>query len=176
MSKTPENLTVIGKVTGVYGIKGWVKVFSHTELKESIFSYGDHWQLNINGQWTSVKVNNWRTQGKGLVAQLDDCQDRTLAQKYCQCDIAIPLDVLPETEEGEFYYHQLQDLLVVTTDKIVLGRVDSLFNNGANDVVVVKGNKDSIDGRERLLPYTDDCVKNIDLEAGTMEVDWDPEF
>ncbi|MFY0639889.1 MAG: ribosome maturation factor RimM [Bermanella sp.] len=175
MNKAPENLTVIGKVTGVYGIKGWVKVFSHTELKESVFSYGD-WLLNMNGQWTPVKVSDWRTQGKGLVAQLDGCNDRTLAQKYCQCDIAIPMDALPETAEGEIYYHQLKDLLVVTTDHVVLGQVDHLFNNGANDVLVVKAIKDSIDGRERLLPYSDDCVQSIDLEKGMIEVDWDPEF
>ena len=175
MSNTPEHLTVIGKVTSVYGIKGWVKVFSHTEPKENVFSYGD-WLMNINGQWTPVKVGNWRPQGKGLVAQLDDCHDRTLAQKYCQCDIAIPTDSLPDAEDGEFYYHQLEGLLVVTTESVVLGQVDHLFNNGANDVLVVKANKHSLDGRERWLPYTDDCVKNIDLDAGTIEVDWDPEF
>lgn len=70
----------------------------------------------------------------------------------------------------------LVDLLVVTTDRVVLGQVDHLFNNGANDVLVVKATKDSIDGRERLLPYSDDCVQNIDLEKGMIEVDWDPEF
>ena len=175
MSKTPDNLTLVGKVTGVYGIKGWVKVYSHTEPKENIFSY-PVWLMNINGQWTEVKVNNWRSQGKGLVASLDDCHDRTLAQKYCQLDIAIPSDSLPATEEGEYYYHQLEGLLVVTTDDVVLGRIDYLFDTGANDVMVVKACKESLDGRERLLPYTKDCALEISLEHGFMKVDWDPEF
>jgi 16S rRNA processing protein RimM len=175
MTKIPENLAVIGKVTGVFGIKGWVKVFSYTEPKENVFSY-KNWLVNINGQWTPVKVRDFKAQSKGLVAALDDCHDRTLAQKYCQCEIAILKDALPKPEEGEFYYYQLEGLLVVTTDDVVLGKVDYLFNSGSNDVMVVKPFKDSLDGQERLLPYTDDCLKDISLEDGIIRVDWDPEF
>ncbi len=172
--KTPEHLTIVGKVTGVFGIKGWVKVYSHTEPMENIFSYS--WQLFIDGQWTSVKVRDWRRQGKGLVAALDDCQDRDLAQRYTQCDIAILKEALPKAEDGELYYHQLENLLVVTTDNVVLGRINYLFNTGSNDVMVVKPCKESIDGRERWLPYTDDCLEDVSLSDGTVKVDWDPEF
>lgn len=175
MSKTPDHLTLVGKVTGVYGIKGWVKVYSYTEPMENIFSY-PNWFIQVDGQWKDIKVNNWRPQGKGLVAQLDNCQDRTLAQKYTQCEIAIPSESLPAAGEGEFYYHQLEGLLVVTTDDVVLGRVDYLFNTGSNDVMVVKGCKESVDGRERWLPYTDDCALEINLNDGFIKVDWDPEF
>ncbi|MEH6346201.1 MAG: ribosome maturation factor RimM [Bermanella sp.] len=175
MNKTPDNLAVIGKVTGVYGIKGWVKVYSHTEPMENIFSYGE-WFVNMNGHWTSVKVSNWRPHGKGLVAALDDCQDRTLAQKYCQCEVAVLKDALPSSDDGEYYYHQLESLLVVTTDDVVLGRISHLFNTGANDVMVVKPCKESVDGRERWLPYADPCLQTINLEDGVVKVDWDPEF
>jgi len=175
LSKTPDNLTILGKVTSVYGIKGWVKIHSYTEPKENIFSY-PQWLINMDGQWKEIEVNNFRPQGKGLFAQLDNCQDRTLAQKYCQCDIAITSESLPEAKEGEFYYYQLEGLLVVTTDDVILGRVDSLFNTGANDVMIVKACKESLDGRERLLPYTDDCLRDINPENGTIKVDWDPEF
>jgi len=175
-SKTPENLTVIGKVSGVYGIKGWVKVYSHTEPKENIFSYGD-WIMNIDGQWKPVKVRDWRRQGKGLVAGLDNCEDRDVAQQtYCQKDILIFKDTLPKAEDGEFYYHQLENLLVMTTDNVVLGKVDYLFNTGNNDVMVVKATKESLDGRERMLPYTDDCVLDVNTNDGIIKVDWDPEF
>ena len=175
MSKTPENLAVIGKITGVHGIKGWVKVYSHTEPKENIFYYRN-WLIHMNGQWKPVKVRDWRPQGKGLVAALDDCQDRNLAQQYAQCDIAILKDEMPNAEDGEFYYHQLEGLLVVTTDDVVLGKVNYLFNTGANDVMVVKPFKDSLDGRERWLPYTDGCVQEVSLDKGVIKVDWDPEF
>lgn len=175
MIKTPENLAIIGKITGVYGIKGWVKIHSDTQPMENIFSYGD-WQVCMNGQWTTVKVRSWRPHGKGIVAALDDCQDRTLAQKYCQCEVAVPKEVLPSGENGEFYYHQLEKLLVVTTDNVVLGRIDHMFNTGSNDVMVVKPCKESIDGRERWVPYADQYLQEISLEDGVVKVDWDPEF
>ncbi|EAT11147.1 ribosome maturation factor RimM [Bermanella marisrubri] len=176
MSKIPDNFTKIGKITGVYGIKGWVKVYSYTEPKENVFSY-DGWHLVKKGQLVPVKVREWRTQGKGLVAALDDCQDRNQAQEqYVQCDVVMDKGQLPEPGEGEFYYHQLEGLLVVTTDDVVLGRVDYLFNTGNNDVLVVKPCKESLDGRERWLPYTNDCTKDVDLKQGFIRVDWDPEF
>jgi 16S rRNA processing protein RimM len=57
-----------------------------------------------------------------------------------------------------------------------LGKVDHLLETGANDVMVVKPCAGSLDDRERLLPYTDDCVQAIDLEAGVMRVEWDADF
>ncbi|WP_396587310.1 ribosome maturation factor RimM [Bermanella sp. R86510] len=176
MTRIPENFTVIGKISGVHGIKGWVKVYSYTEPKENVFSYGE-WFLVKEGQVKPAKVREWRTQGKGLVAALDQCNDRNQAhEQYAQWDIVISKDVLPALGEGEFYYHQLENLLVVTTDDTVLGRVDYLFNTGNNDVMIVKAVKESIDGRERWLPYTKDCVQQVDLEQGVIRVDWDPEF
>ena len=85
-------------------------------------------------------------------------------------------DTLPKAENGEFYYHQLENLLVMTTDGVLLGKVDYLFNTGNNDVMVVKPTKESLDGRERMLPYTDDCVLDVDTSNSTIKVDWDPEF
>ena len=52
-----------------------------------------------------------------------------------------------------------------------------MIETGSNDVLVVKKCKDSLDGRERLIPYLpDQVVLAVDLEAGSIEVDWDPEF
>lgn len=172
---TSDNLTLLGKVTSVYGIKGWVKVYSDTEPMENIFSYGQ-WFLNIQGQWTAVKVKEWRNHGKGLVALLDDTNDRDVARKYCGCDIAVAKDALPPAEDGELYYYQLEGLLVVTTENVVLGRVSYLFNTGSNDVLFVAPSKESTDGRERMVPYLEQFVTNVDLEAGVLTVDWDPEF
>ena len=54
--------------------------------------------------------------------------------------------------------------------------IDHLFETGANDVMVVKACAGSLDDRERLLPYTEQCVLSIDLAAGEMRVDWDADF
>ncbi|UWN51421.1 Ribosome maturation factor RimM [Alcanivorax sp. ALC70] len=58
-----------------------------------------------------------------------------------------------------------------------LGRVHGLMETGANDVLVVRGDADSLDRQERLLPWTPgEVVRAVDLEAGELRVDWDPEF
>jgi 16S rRNA processing protein RimM len=62
-------------------------------------------------------------------------------------------------------------LQVVNTGKVVLGRVTGLMETGANDVLVVQGD------RERLVPFVlEQYVRRVDLDAGLIEVDWDPEF
>lgn len=162
---------ILGKIAGVYGLSGWVKVFSETKPKENIFSYSP-WLINLNGQWQKIKVIKGRPQGKGLVAQLESCEDREQAQRFVGAVIAIEKAQLPETNEGEYYWADMIGLTVITQDGQQLGQVDHLFETGANDVVVVKGGK-----QEYLIPFVQgQYIVKVDLEAGVMRVDWDPEF
>ena len=83
---------------------------------------------------------------------------------------------LPALGQGEYYWHQLQGLRVESRGSC-LGQVDHLLETGANDVLVVKPCEGSIDSRERLVPWVQgQYVIAVDLEAGVIEVDWDPEF
>jgi 16S rRNA processing protein RimM len=107
------------------------------------------------------------------VAQLDGCEDRDQAAMLVRSEIAIPRAQLPETGPGEVYWHDLQGLQVFTLEAVDLGKVTSLMETGANDVLVVKAE----DGRERLIPFIrGSVITDIDLQAGTMTVDWDPDF
>jgi len=170
MSEAQQERVILGRINGVYGVRGWVKVFSDTQPKENIFSY-QPWLLKQGGQWKPVKVVQGRPQGKGLVAQLESCNDREQAQALMGAEIAVLKSQLPKPAAGEYYWADLIGLEVLTMDGQSLGRVDHLFETGANDVVVVKGDK------ERLIPFVQgQFVQEIDLEAGTMRVDWDPEF
>lgn len=167
--------TVMGKVTSVYGVKGWVKVLSYTQPRENLCKY-KHWTLEHSGKTMNVKVQS-KVHGKGVIAQIDGCQDRDLAKKYCDYLITIPKDELPELGAGEFYWHQLEGLQVKTVAGTLLGKVNHLLETGSNDVLVVRKCEGSIDGKERLIPYLpEDVVKNVDLSDGLIEVDWDPEF
>lgn len=171
-----DSLVVVGKITSVYGVKGWVKIYSHTEPMENILSYSP-WFLSLNGQYRQVKIDQGKRHGKGLIAKLAGCSDRDQAKQYCGTEIFVSETQLPDLEGDEFYWHQLENLNVVTESNEVLGRVDYLIATGANDVLVVKGTADSIDKRERLIPYLpDQVIKDINLEEGTLRVDWDPEF
>ncbi|WP_415892656.1 ribosome maturation factor RimM [Neptuniibacter sp. QD29_5] len=177
MSSNPNNeQLIVGKITAVYGVKGWVKIYSHTDPMENIFNYKP-WLLKVDGVLKPVEVEASKRHGKGLIAKLAGVDDRDIAAKYCGYDIAVDSSQLPDLDEGEYYWSQLQNLLVYTESDQLLGKVVRLMETGANDVLVVKGTADSIDQKERLLPYLpDQVIKKIDLETGAMWVDWDPEF
>lgn len=171
-----NDLTTMGKITSVFGIKGWVKVISYTEPRDNIAAY-KKWQLLRDGQLRTVDVLECRPHGVGLVARLDDCEDRELAKQYCGSLIQVATADLPELGEGECYWHQLEGLKVLSVDAQLFGRVAYLFETGSNDVLVVKACAGSIDSAERLIPYLpDQVIKKVDLVAGVIEVDWDPEF
>ncbi|MFT5708197.1 MAG: 16S rRNA processing protein RimM [Oceanospirillaceae bacterium] len=171
-----EDLTIVGQITSVYGIKGWLKIYSHTEPMDGILDYKP-WLIQRNGQWMPINVEVSRKHGKGLVAKLEKVDDRDVARQYCGADIAVERSGLPVLEVGEYYWSQLEQLTVYTLAGEELGKVSHLIETGSNDVLVVKGDSNSIDLRERMVPYLpDQVVKEINLEEGTMRVDWDPEF
>jgi len=160
----------VGKITGVFGVRGWVKVFSYTEPRENILNYSP-WLLSRGDKTREVQLLEGKRQGKTIVAHLQDVDDRDSAAGLCGWDIAVAHGQLPETREGEYYWADLVGLQVVTQNGVDLGRVDYLIATGANDVLVVKGD------RERLLPFLQgQTIISIDLQEGRMIVDWDPEF
>jgi len=180
-----EKSAVMGKITSVYGVKGWVKVVSYTQEKENICKY-KNWILDNSGKKHTVKVLHCKSHGNGLVAQIEGCNDRELAKQYCGSMVTIPQSDLPNLGNGEYYWHQLEGMKVMVvavekteagSDAVLLGKVSHLIETGSNDVLVVKKCKDSLDGKERLIPYLpDQVVKSVDLEKGLIEVDWDPDF
>jgi 16S rRNA processing protein RimM len=161
---------VVGKVSGVFGVKGWVKVFSFTDPRENILIYSP-WLLKKGGQTKSVDVVDGMLQGKTIVAQLDGIIDRDQAAGLMGSDVLISHEQLPRTGKGEYYWSDLIGLHVETVDGTPLGVVDSLMETGANDVVIIKGE------RERVIPFLQGrTIIAVDLDAGKIVVDWDPEF
>lgn len=169
MTAASERYVVVGQITGLFGVQGWLKVHAYTRHREDILAY-DHWFLRRGDRWERCAVRDGRLQGPGVVVQIEGVDDREVARGFIGSDIAIESAQLAPLPEGEYYWSQLEGLRVVTVDGVELGRVSHLIETGANDVVVVRGE------RERLLPYTDDVVRSVDLAAGVMTVDWDPEF
>ncbi|WP_316368205.1 ribosome maturation factor RimM [Candidatus Thiodiazotropha sp. CDECU1] len=165
-----DELIIMGRVSGLFGVRGWLKIYSHTSPREGIVRYRD-WYLKQGGDWKHYKLIAGRSQGKGVVAQLQGIDDRDLAAPLVECDIAVQREQLPALESGEYYWTDLQGLRVVNLEGVELGVVSHLFETGANDVMVVRGE------RERLIPYTTgEAIQEVDLEHGRITVDWDPEF
>lgn len=171
----PIDPVTVGRITTVHGVRGWVKVHSFTEPEDNIVSYR-HWWLKMPEGWLQLEIDQHRGSAKGLLVHLKGVDDRDVARLYCQRDIVVEKAEMPELAAGEYYWHQLEGLSVVTTEGVRLGRVDKLMETGANDVLVVVGDADSLDRQERLIPYVEQFVLDVDLNARQIEVDWDPEF
>jgi 16S rRNA processing protein RimM len=158
----------LGYISAVHGIKGWVKVHSWTRPMEAILDY-QPWLLGEDKR--PVKIVDGRKQGKGLAALLPGFEDREQAISLVGQQIFVRRDQLPATAEDEYYWSDLEGLDVQTSSGEILGRVDRLMETGANDVLVIRGD------REHLVPFIQgQYVKRVDLEGGLIEVDWDPEF
>lgn len=179
MTKKKSNLINVGRITTVYGVQGWVKVHSDTQPRENILQYQPWWLKTRHGV-KAVELVDGRVHGQGIIAHIKGVDDRDQAREYCQVDIAIERNQLPALAVDEYYWHQLEGLRVISDYEGVssdLGTVTRLMETGANDVLVVKGDQDSIDTKERLIPYLPEQVLlSVDLEAGLIRAMWDPDF
>lgn len=147
-----------------------MKLHSFTEPRENIFRYRP-WSVLQGTDERVVDKPQGRPQGRGLVAKLPGVSDRDQAAALVGAEIWVARERLPKARPSEYYWADLEDLEVVTVEGVTLGRVSHLFSTGANDVIVVKGD------RERLIPFVvGHAVKRVDLDARLIEVDWDPEF
>lgn len=156
---------LMGRIVGLFGVKGWVKVFSYTDPRDAILDY-PVWQLGPSR--SPVKVLDGKSQGKGIIALLEETENRDDAVRWIGLDIAIARDDLPEPEEGHYYWSDLEGLTVKKTNGEAIGIVASLLATGANDVLVVRGEI------ERLIPFVmHDTVVAVDLDNGEITVDWD---
>lgn len=147
-----------------------MKVYSYTDPPENILGYGP-WLLKRGNEWRRAEVEDGKRHGKGLIAKLRGCDDRDAAAAWVGAEIAIRRSQLEALEPGEYYWTDLIGLRVLGTDGTEYGVVAQLLETGANDVLVVKGD------RERLIPFVlEQVVTRIDLEKGELRVDWNPDF
>lgn len=170
MLETERQRVLVGRVSTFYGLKGGLKIFSYTDPRENIINYSP-WQLNCNGEWLVYDLFSGRRHGKTVIAQLRGIEDRNQAAELVGVDISVWRDQLPAEVEGEYYWADLIGLNVINTDGTALGQVDHLIETGANDVLVLIGE------RERLIPYImGSVVLSVDLQVAVIRVDWDPDF
>lgn len=170
MTQAASNLVTVGKITSPYGIKGWVKIHSYTDPFTNLLDYRP-WYIKQKDAWVPMQVASARVHGNQLVAHFQGVQDRNDTDVLRGLEIAVARDQLPETDDGEFYWLDLEGLAVVTVTGLALGTVDHVMATGANDVLVVTGEK------KHLIPFVvNEFVLDVDLGASKITVDWDPEF
>jgi 16S rRNA processing protein RimM len=165
-----DKFVILGKVVGVHGLKGDLKVFSFTKPRENILSYKT-WLVEFQGDWKKVSVSSGRRQGKNVVAHFMDIENRESAEQWIGCQVAIERSQLATLEKDEYYWADLVGLQVFNLENQCLGQIDYMLDTGANDVMVLKGDQ------ERLVPWLmDKVVLDVDLTQGIVKVDWDYAF
>lgn len=167
----PADLIVMGRIAAPYGVKGWVKVFPFTESPDGLCAYPRWWLRNTGlgrtGDWREVEVLESAVHGAAVVANLAGIADREAAALLKGSEVAVPRQVLPEPAEDEYYWADLIGLRVVNEQGEGLGAVAELFSNGAHDVMRVA------DGKvERLVPFIEQVVRKVDLQAREILVEW----
>ena len=158
---------ILGRISGLFGVKGWVKVYSYTEPREAVLDY-DRWLLSGKNGWQEATVAEGQRHGKTVIVRITGYDDRDQAVGLIGTEIGVPRDELPEADSDHYYWSDLEGLSVVHRDGTELGKVDHLLETGANDVMVVRGET------ERLVPFVmDKVVLGVDLAKGEIRVDWE---
>lgn len=170
MALTNDMPIVLGQVSGLFGVKGWVKIFSYTEPREAILDYRDC-LLGSAGNWSKAQIAEGQLHGKAVILRFAGVSDREEAAAIIGRDVAVSRDRLPEPDTGEYYWADLEGLAVVGPDGTQLGVVSKILATGANDVLVVQGDK------EILIPFLmNDVILEVDLEKGEITVDWEADW
>jgi 16S rRNA processing protein RimM len=163
MTESKTTYVVVGKVGAPFGIKGWLKVAS---FSSQLLDYNP-WYLAKDNNWQEVKVEDSREHGRGLIVKLAGLNNPEQARLLTGQSIAVKRSQLPVLAKNEYYWDDLQGLTVINQHGETLGTVSYLMETGANDVLVVKKEK------EHAIPYLPEVIKQIDLDKRIIYVDWD---
>ena len=169
-SRKLEEIVVMGKVLVPYGVNGWVKVYSFTEKLESFLTYKKLFLSKDQKNWLEINIKEIKVHGKTIIAKFSEIADRNQAENYKDYLIGVPKDYLPQLNEDQYYWNDLIGFEVMNLQNVSFGLVDTYIETGANDVIVVKGDK------ERLIPYTPMTVLKVDTIKTQIIVDWDESF
>ncbi|OGT30300.1 MAG: 16S rRNA processing protein RimM [Gammaproteobacteria bacterium RIFCSPHIGHO2_12_FULL_35_23] len=161
---------IIGSFASPHGVKGWIKINSATEPTSAILNY-QPWLLATAAGWQPIKLIDTKLLGNHLIALLENYHDRESVAELTGKHIATLRSQLPKLSAKEIYWADLEGLEVINQAGVKLGKVDYLFATGANDILVVVGEK------RYLIPYrSQQTVIKVDLENKQLLVDWDLNF
>lgn len=189
MSKKSEELQVLGKITGFYGVKGWLKLYSYTDPRENIVQYSslkiklsrqDKKQRHQSDEWRDIHLDSGKAHGKGVVAHFTGYDTREAAADLIGSELAVHRSDFKAIAKDEYYWTDLINLKVVNLEGIVLGHVSRLMETAANDVLVIKSEQNNTGKKtidEVLIPFVLGLyIERVNIDAGIIEVDWQADW
>ena len=166
-----QGMILLGRVHGAFGVRGELKLESFTEPRNALFRYQPWILRDAQGRERELPGASGRETSKGVVATFPDVTDRDAAEALRGTEVWVPRSALPPPKPGEYYWVDLEGLRVANIEGVEFGRVSHLFSTGANDVLVVQGE------RERMVPFLQpDYIRSVDFDAQLIVVDWDADF
>jgi 16S rRNA processing protein RimM len=167
-SGASTRLLTMGRILGPFGVKGWIKVAPFTAETGALCEYPTWW-IGKGDDWREVDVEMVEAHADTVVAKLEGFEVRESVARLKGLEVAVPREALPEAGADEVYWDDLVGLDVVNLQGEALGKVSEVFSNGAHEVLRVAdpGRKD-----DRLLPYVEAVVREVDLTGARLVVDW----
>jgi 16S rRNA processing protein RimM len=165
------DFAALGKITGAYGIRGWVKVETFAPAAQSLLNQTKRWWREPPGESFSVVSSRVHGAGPGavLVGQLEHVATREEAAALRGCLVGVSRKAFPSLVEGEFYQRDLIGSAVINREGIVLGKVTAVDSHGASEFLVL----DTVDV---LIPFVPNYIDSVDLKAQEIRVDWSREW
>lgn len=159
----------MGRVIAPYGVKGWIRIQPFTAAAKNLLAYREWW-IDCGDGRRCYRVTQSRLHGAAVLAKLEGCDDRDAASRFRNRELAVPRTALPEPAANEYYWADLIGLSVVNREGRDFGRVSRILPTGANEVLVVQGE------RERLIPFIAEVILAVDLVQGVIRVDWGADY
>ena len=164
-----DRIVILGTIAGTFGVKGWVKIKSHTEPVDNILCY-DGWQMGRTGNWTLVKIEDARVTDKGVLAKLEGIESPEEARLKVGLDVGVWRSEMPPPEPGEYYLSDLEGIDAMSTTGERLGRVDHFRTTPGGTLMVVQGEQ------EHWIPFVKDRIVKVELDAGRIVLDWSADW
>lgn len=164
-----EKFVTVAKIGAPYSVRGELKLHSFTDPASRIFDYQDLFYKKA-GQWQVLPAFKLRKHGDKILILFESFQDRDLAKQFVNLEIGVARDALPEPQEDEFYWADLEGMRVINAQNVELGTVSNVFNAGASDVLDIKG------AHPCLIPFVAQYIIKVEPKEQLIRVDWDLEF
>ena len=172
----PDDLVVVGHITGAHGIRGWVRVQPYSEDAETLLTVNEWWLDNPVRH--RAEVLSVRPHADTVLAHLSTLNSRNEAEAAQGTTVYISRRLFPELDKDEFYWVDLIGMSVVNLHGEELGVVHDLMDNGVHQVLRIDAGEveNSEKRRERLIPFVSKFVGNIDQNARRITVDWESDY
>jgi 16S rRNA processing protein RimM len=166
---------VLGRIVAPYGVQGWLHIHAFGDEPLAWGQMQNLWfSVDENAQaehWQAIDLEQVKHHGDKIVIKFKGISDRNAAERFAPCFVGAPREALPATSADEYYWSDLIGLTVVNLADVSLGKVTTLLESGANEVLVVDG-----EDRQRLLPFVAQIVKSVDLKGKLVVVDWQADW